>query len=125
MKLYRSLTMTNEIIIYNTEDGKTKINLKKEGGTVWLSQNEMAELFQTSKQNISKHIKAIFEDGEIEEEASVNYKLTVQKEKENDQQMNREYKKYREKTLSPVEKDYLAEINTIKTIVEKRGCQSE
>lgn len=69
--------MNNQIIIYNTEDGKAKINLKYEDGTVWLSQNEIAELFQTSKQNISKHIKNIFEDGELDKEVVVNYKLTT------------------------------------------------
>ena len=52
--------MSNDLIIYNTEDGKAKINLKLEDGTIWLSQLEIAELFQSSKQNISKHIKAIF-----------------------------------------------------------------
>lgn len=69
--------MNNQIIIYNTQDGKAKINLKYEDGTVWLSQNEIAELFQTSKQNISKHIKNIFEDGELDKEVVVNYKLTT------------------------------------------------
>lgn len=72
--------MSNELIIYNTEDGKAKINLKLEDGTIWLSQLEIAELFQSSKQNISKHIKAIFSDGELDEKSTVNYKLTVQKE---------------------------------------------
>ena len=72
--------MGNDIIIYNTEDGKAKINLQYEDGTVWLSQLEIAELFQTTKQNVSKHVKAIFLDGELEERATVNYKLTVQKE---------------------------------------------
>ena len=72
--------MGNDIIIYNTEDGKAKINLQYDDGTVWLSQLEIAELFQTTKQNVSKHVKAIFLEGELEERATVNYKLTVQKE---------------------------------------------
>ena len=72
--------MSNELIIYNTEDQKAKINLKLEDGTIWLSQLEIAELFQSSKQNISKHIKAIFLDGELDEKSTVNYKLTVEKE---------------------------------------------
>jgi len=72
--------MGNDIIIYNTEDGKAKINLQYEDGTVWLSQLEIAELFQTTKQNVSKHVKAIFLEGELKESATVNYKLTVQKE---------------------------------------------
>ena len=72
--------MGNDIIIYNTEDGKTKINLQYEDGTVWLSQLEIAELFQTTKQNVSKHVKALYLEGELEERATVNYKLTVQQE---------------------------------------------
>lgn len=72
--------MSNQIIIYNTEDGKSKINLKLEDGTVWLNQLQIAELFQTTKQNVSKHIKAILEDGELSEVSTVNYQLTVQKE---------------------------------------------
>lgn len=71
--------MGNDIIIYNTEDGKTKINLQYENGTVWLSQLEIAELFQTTKQNVSKHVKAIFLDGELKEKVVVNYKLITTK----------------------------------------------
>ena len=72
--------MSNDMIIYNTEDGKSKISLKLENGTVWLNQLEIAELFETTKQNVSKHIKAIVEDGELLEKATVNYQLTVQNE---------------------------------------------
>ena len=72
--------MGNDIIIYNTEDGKAKINLQYDDGTVWLSQLEIAELFQTTKQNVSKHVKALYLEGELEERATVNYKLTVQQE---------------------------------------------
>lgn len=71
--------MGNKIIIYNTEDGKAKINLRLEDGTVWLNQLQIAELFQTTKQNISKHIKVILEDGELEEKMVVNYQLTTTK----------------------------------------------
>ena len=69
--------MSNDLIIYNTEDQKAKINLKLEDGTIWLSQLEIAELFQSSKQNISKHIKAILSDEELDEKVVVNYKLTT------------------------------------------------
>ncbi|MEQ9764086.1 virulence RhuM family protein [Streptococcus sp. ZJ151] len=72
--------MSLDVIIYNTDDGKANIELHLDDGTVWLTQAELAELFQTSKQNISKHIKAIFADRELLEEATVNYKLTVQNE---------------------------------------------
>ncbi len=69
--------MNNQIIIYNTEDGKANINLHLESGTIWLNQLEIADLFQTTKQNISKHIKSIFSDGELDEKVVVNYKLTT------------------------------------------------
>ena len=69
--------MANDIIIYTTDDGKASIELHLDNGTVWLTQLELAELFQTSKQNISKHIKAIFEDGELDEKVVVNYQLTT------------------------------------------------
>lgn len=70
----------SEVILYTTEDGKTKIDLQLKDGTVWLSQLQIADLFQTTKQNISKHIQAIFEDQELDEQATVNQQLTVQKE---------------------------------------------
>lgn len=72
--------MGNEIIIYQTQDGHTKIDVRIENETVWLSQNQMAELFQTTKQNISLHIKNIFEEGELDEISTVKDYLTVQNE---------------------------------------------
>ena len=74
----------SDVIIYTTEDGTPKIDLRLENGTVWLSQLEIAALFQTTKQNISKHIQAIFDDQELNEKATVNQQLTVQKEGERD-----------------------------------------
>jgi len=70
----------SNIIIYTTEDGLTKIDLQVDKGTVWLSQQQIAELFQTTKQNVSKHIQAIYNDGELDEISTVNRELTVQKE---------------------------------------------
>ena len=70
----------SNIIIYTTEDGLTKIDLQIDKGTVWLSQQQIAELFQTTKQNVSKHIQAIYNDGELDEISTVNRELTVQKE---------------------------------------------
>lgn len=70
----------SDVILYTTEDGKTQIDLHLKDGTVWLSQQQIADLFQTSKQNISKHVKAIYEDQELDERATVNPQLTVQKE---------------------------------------------
>ncbi len=67
----------SNVIIYTTEDGITKIDLRLENGTVWLSQLEIAELFQTTKQNISLHLKGIFDDGELDAESVVKESLTT------------------------------------------------
>lgn len=72
--------MENKIIIYQTQDGQTKIDVRLENETVWLTQNQMAELFQTTKQNVSLHIKNIFEEGELSENSTVKDYLTVQQE---------------------------------------------
>ena len=60
----------SEIIIYQTEDGNTKIDVKFEYETVWLAQAQLCELYQTSKSNVSEHIKHIFEE-ELEEKSVV------------------------------------------------------
>ena len=70
----------SDIIFYTTEDGATKVDLKLENGTVWLSQMQMAELFEATKQNISLHLKNIYDDGELSHEATVKESLTVQTE---------------------------------------------
>ncbi|MCK9505867.1 MAG: virulence RhuM family protein [Porticoccaceae bacterium] len=67
----------SELILYTTEDGQSRIQLRTDDGTVWLSQLEMAELFLTTKQNIAKHLKAIFSEGELDQDAVVNYWLTT------------------------------------------------
>jgi hypothetical protein len=70
----------SEIIIYQTDDGQTKIDVRMEEETVWLSQAQMAELFQTTKQNVSLHINNAFAEGELEPSATVKEYLTVQNE---------------------------------------------
>jgi len=70
----------SELILYTSEDGKTRLDLRMDGQTVWLTQLEIAELFQTTKQNVSLHAKNIFEDGELTPEATVKDSLTVQTE---------------------------------------------
>lgn len=66
----------NHFILYHTEDGNSKINLILEDETIWLTQLQIAELFQTTKQTISKHIKNILEDGELDEKVVINYQFT-------------------------------------------------
>lgn len=67
-----------DIVIYKTQDGLTKINVKFEDETVWLTQAQLVELYQTSKSNISEHIKHIFEEGELDEKSVVrNFRTTA------------------------------------------------
>ena len=61
----------NKVIIYTANDGKTRIDVKLEEETLWLTQAQMCELYQTSKSNVSEHIKHIFEDGELNEDSVV------------------------------------------------------
>ena len=76
------LPQHSQFLIYQTEDGRVKIDVRFEDETVWLTQQMMAELFQSSKQNISHHIKSIFQEGELVPEATVKNYLTVQQEGE-------------------------------------------
>jgi hypothetical protein len=69
-----------DIILYTSDDGLTRLDLRVEGETVWLSQMEIAELFQTTKQNVSLHAKNIFAEQELSAEATVKDSLTVQTE---------------------------------------------
>ena len=71
-----------ELIMYQTEDGLTKIDVRMDRDTVWLSLDQMAELFQRDKSTISRHIKNVFQEGELTEEATVANFATVQSEGE-------------------------------------------
>lgn len=70
----------SELILYTSDDGLTRLDRRVEGENVWLTQLEIAELFQTTKQNVSMHAKNIFEDGELSPEATVKDSLTVRNE---------------------------------------------
>ncbi len=69
-----------QLILYTSEDGQAQVQLRADQGTVWLTQLEMAELFSASKQNISLHLKNIYQDGELDPAAIVKESLTVQTE---------------------------------------------
>jgi len=66
-----------EIVIYQTQDGLAKLDVILEGETVWITQDQMTELFQRDKSTISRHIKNIFEDGELEEKSVVAFFATT------------------------------------------------
>jgi hypothetical protein len=70
----------SELILFTSDDGQTQMHLRVEEGTIWLTQAEIAELFQTTKQNVSLHAKNVLEEGELQVAATVKESLTVQNE---------------------------------------------
>jgi len=70
----------NELILYTTEDGRSQIRLRADRQTVWLTQREMADLFNVSADNIGLHLKNIYEDGELVREATAEESSVVQTE---------------------------------------------
>ncbi len=71
MDNHQLVPKNSELIMYQTEDGKTKIDVRLENETVWLSQAQIAELFQRDRSVISKHIKNVFSEGELDEKSNV------------------------------------------------------
>jgi len=69
----------SQLIIYQSESGNTKIDVRLENENVWLTQKSMSELFDTSIPNINMHLKNCYEEGEIEEKATIKDFLTVRK----------------------------------------------
>lgn len=67
----------SEIVIYNTDDGKTAVSLYAKDGNIWMNQNQLAQLFDTSKQNISLHIQNIIKDSELSQDSVVKDYLTT------------------------------------------------
>lgn len=72
--------MTSELVLYRTEDGRTRIQCRFEDDTLWLTQAQMAELFQTSDPSINQHLTAIFDDGELAPKATIKSHLIVRQE---------------------------------------------
>ncbi|PAW73869.1 MAG: hypothetical protein B9S26_08430 [Opitutia bacterium Tous-C4FEB] len=66
-----------QFLVYQTEDGKLQIDVRFEGETVWLTQQHMAELFQTTKQNVGQHLKSIFAEGELVQDSVVKDSFTT------------------------------------------------
>ena len=71
------LPVQSQLLLYRTEDGRTRIEVRLQEESVWLNQSAMAELFQSTKQNISLHLKNIFNEGELEENRVVKEYLTT------------------------------------------------
>ncbi len=85
-------TPRSEIILYQTEDGRTRIECRFENETIWLTQALIAELFQVTPQNITLHLKAIYEEGELTEDATCKDYLQVRS--EGDRQVSRRLRHY-------------------------------
>ncbi|PGH38556.1 MAG: hydroxyacid dehydrogenase [Candidatus Nephrothrix sp. EaCA] len=83
--------MGSEMVLYQNDDGTIRLETRLENETLWLTQQQMAELFQSSKQNISHHVRSIYAEGELTAEATVKEYLTVQKEGAREVQRKIEY----------------------------------
>jgi len=70
----------SSLILYQADDRTTRIEVRLDSGTVWLTQAQLAELFQTTPQNITLHLKAVYEEGELSEEATCKSYLQVRQE---------------------------------------------
>jgi hypothetical protein len=90
----------SEIIIYKTKDRKRQIDVKFENETVWLTQQQMANLFGQTKQNISLHINNCFKEKELSKKATIKESLTVQK--ENNRSVKRKLELYNLDIIIPV-----------------------
>ena len=120
MEHWENAQNNSEMIIYTTADGLTKIETTFDGDTVWLSIDQMAELFQRDKSTISRHIKNIFLEGELQREAvAAKFATTA-----SDGKAATEYKKYKARTLSEVERDYLDAIQLLEQKTGQKGIIS-
>ena len=128
------------IVVYVDDSGKPQVDVRFQDETVWLTQAQLVDLYQSSKANVSEHIKNIFDEGELDRAATVRKSRTVRT--EGDRQVEREleyynidtcklstkqtkekmlvgYRKYKAKNLSSVEEDYLENIK--KTAKKLKG----
>ena len=104
----------SEMILYTAADGGIQIKVTLEDETVWLTLDQMAQLFGRDKSTVSRHIKNIFEEGELQRDSVVaNFATTASDGKT-------EPHKYNAKTLSPVEEDYLKAIKTLTKKTKKK-----
>lgn len=79
----------SQIIIYKTESGEIKIDVRFDGNTVWLTQKHLAELFAVTIPTINEHIKNIYKEGELKESSTIRKFLTVQKEGMREEKCNK------------------------------------
>ncbi len=126
------------IVVYVDDSGKPQVDVRFQDETVWLTQAQLVDLYQSSKANVSEHIKNIFDEGELDRAATVRKSRTVRT--EGDRQVEREleyynldtcklstkqakkmlaeYRKYKAKNLSGVEEDCLQELKSVNRRIE-------
>ena len=120
MEHFDNTQNNSEMVIYTTADGLTKIETTFDGDTVWLSIDQMAELFQRDRSVIGKHIRNIFKEGELQKESVwAKFAYTA-----SDGKAATEYKKYKARTLSGVERDYLDAIQLLEQKTGQKGIIS-
>ena len=120
MEHWENAQNNSEMVIYTTADGLTKIETTFDGDTVWLSIDQMAELFQRDRSVIGKHIRNIFKEGELQKESVwAKFAYTA-----SDGKAATEYKKYKARTLSGVERDYLGAIQLLEQKTGQKGIIS-
>ena len=120
MEHFENTQNNSEMVIYTTADGLTKIETTFDGDTVWLSIDQMAELFQRDRSVIGKHIRNIFKEGELQKESVwAKFAYTA-----SDGKAANEYKKYKARTLSGVERDYLDAIQLLEQKTGQKGIIS-
>ncbi len=102
----------SEFIIFKSEDNKISVDVRLEDETVWLSQDQIANLFGKARSTIAEHIKNVFTEGElIEEVACRNFRHTTKHGAI--EKATSEYKKYQQKTLSEAEKNFLESLKLL------------
>ena len=108
----------SQLIMYQTDDGSTKIDVSFDGDTVWLSLDQMAELFQRDKSTVSRHIKNVFDEGELKRDSTVANFATVQI--EGDRQIERNIDYYNLDVIifvgdeiTVIEKDYISALENM------------
>lgn len=120
MEHWENAQNNSEMIIYTTADGLINIETTFAGDTVWLSIDQMAELFQRDRSVIGKHIRNIFKEGELQKESVwAKFAYTA-----SDGKAATEYKKYKARTLSGVERDYLDAIQLLEQKTGQKGIIS-
>ncbi len=75
------IELSDQFLVYRDEEGTAHIDVRFDGDTVWLTQAQLADLFDTSQQNISLHIQNVYEEGELTREAAHKNYLTVRRER--------------------------------------------